>query len=65
MGWIFWCRQLRFDIIIEKQISYDRNTGQVDSISKFHSNHPKTHSFYGNYLCCWIFCLSNWLNALF
>ena len=25
-----------------------------DSISKFHSNDPKTHSFYGNYmyLCC-------------
>jgi len=23
-----------------------------DSISKFHSNVPNTHSFYGNYLCC-------------
>jgi len=35
-----------------------------DSISKFHSNDPKTHSFYGNYLCCWICCLLNSLNAL-
>ena len=25
---------------------------ELDSISKFHSNDPKTHSFYGNYLCC-------------
>jgi len=26
-----------------------------DSISKFHSNDNKTHSFDGNYLYCWIF----------
>jgi len=30
-----------------------------DSISKFHSNDPKTHSFYGKYFCCWSFCLLN------
>jgi len=35
-----------------------------DSISKFHSNDPKTHSFYGKYFCCWNFCLLNCLNAL-
>jgi len=39
MGWIFWCMQLRFDIIHEKthkgwwvswqQIPYGRNTGRV------------------------------------
>jgi len=28
-----------------------------DSIAKFASNNPKTHSFYGKYFCCWIFCL--------
>ena len=30
-----------------------------DSISKFHSNDPKSHSFYDKYFCCWIFCLLN------
>jgi len=30
-----------------------------DSISKFHPNDPKTHSFYGKYVCCWMVCLLN------
>jgi len=65
MGCIFWCRQLRFDIINERLAKDDEYPGgrflmaetqaEWDIISKFHSNDPKTHTFYGKYFCCWIF----------
>ena len=68
MGCIFWCRQLRFDIIHERLAKDDEYPGgrflmaetqaEWDIISKFHSNDPKTHTFYGKYFCCWIFVCS-------